>query len=46
MSLRTDLQPGNRFPDFALPDTEGNTVVLSEYLDGWPTILTFNRGNY
>jgi len=46
MSLRSDLEPGNRFPDFVLPDTDGSNVVLSQYAGGWPTILTFHRGNY
>jgi peroxiredoxin len=33
-------------PDFSLPDTDGNPVQLSRHMDSWPTILTFNRGNY
>jgi peroxiredoxin len=44
--MRADLQPGNRFPDFSLPDTDGSLVPLEQRMDGWPTIVTFNRGNY
>lgn len=44
--MREDLKPGNPFPDFELPDQAGNRVKLSEYLNGMPTALTFNRGNY
>ena len=44
--MRADLQPGNPFPDFTLPDTNDNPVQLSQFMGGWPTILTFNRGNF
>ena len=44
--MRPDLQPGSQFPDFSLDDTEGKPVQLGRYMDGWPTIVTFNRGNY
>ena len=44
--MREDLKPGNKFPDFSLPDQEGNVSRLSQLMRGWPTILTFNRGNY
>ena len=44
--MREDLKPGNPFPDFTLPDTYGRTVRLSELMDGWPTVLVFERGKY
>ena len=44
--MRGDLQPGGEFPDFSLPDTEGKPLQLGRYMDGWPTVVTFNRGNY
>lgn len=44
--MREDLKPGNKFPNFSLPDTSGKVVQLSELIDGWPTILIFERGKY
>ena len=44
--MREDLEPGNRFPDFSLPDTSGKTVRLSELMEGRPTVLVFERGKY
>ena len=44
--MREDLKPGNPFPDFSLPDQSGKEVSLSESMNGWPMVLTFNRGNY
>ena len=44
--MREDLRPGNTFPDLELPDTDNKVMRLSERMDGWPTVLTFNRGNY
>lgn len=44
--MREHLRPGNSFPDFELPDTDNKVMRLSERMDGWPTVLTFNRGNY
>jgi peroxiredoxin len=31
-------------PDFALSDTEGRTVRLSDYRDAKNVVLVFNRG--
>ena len=44
--MREDLKPGKPFPDFNLPDQAGKDVSLSEATNGWPVVLTFNRGNY
>ena len=44
--MREDLRPGNHFPDFSLPDQTGKEVSLSTLMNGWPVVLTFNRGNY
>lgn len=44
--MRDDLKPGNAFPDFALPDQDGEMVKLSAFMNGKPLVLTFNRGNY
>ena len=44
--MKDNLQPGNPFPDFSLPDTKKEMVTLSECMEGMPTVITFNRGNY
>lgn len=44
--MRSDLTAGNRFPDFELPDHTRRPRKLSELLDGFPGVLTFNRGYY
>lgn len=44
--MKDNLQPGNSFPDFSLPDTKKEIVTLSEFMEGMPTVITFNRGNY
>lgn len=44
--MREDLKPGNAFPDFELPDQDGESVRMSEFMKGKPLALTFNRGNY
>ena len=44
--MKKELQPGNVFPDFHLPDQTGKEASLSERMNGWPVVLTFNRGNY
>jgi peroxiredoxin len=43
-TARTDLTPGRRFPDLALPDHNGITRRLSELAEGDPVVLTFFRG--
>lgn len=37
---------GDTAPDFSLPDTDGNTVRLSELLKKGPVILTWHRGGW
>ena len=45
-TMRDDLKPGNIFPDFTLADQTGAEQSLSGVMNGWPLVLTFNRGNY
>ena len=35
---------GTQFPDFELPDQDGQPVKLSELVGKFPFILTFYRG--
>jgi peroxiredoxin len=37
---------GEAFPDFALPNSRGLHVRLSELLDAGPLVLSFNRGGW
>lgn len=46
MKIRQDLKPGNTFPDFELPDQNGEIRELSGLMDNWPTIVVFWRGQY
>jgi peroxiredoxin len=39
-----NLQIGQRFPDFELPDQDGQIVRLSEIVGKFPFILSFYRG--
>ncbi len=39
-------QPGERVPDFTLPDQHGNLVRLSERLTHGPVVLLFVRGGW
>ncbi len=38
--------PGERMPDFALPDETGHLVTLSEVLAEGPVAVSFNRGHW
>jgi peroxiredoxin len=40
------LQPGEPFPDFALPDTEGRLATSGELLDRGPLVVAFYRGGW
>ncbi len=44
--MREDLKPGNGFPDFELPDQDGQSAKLRNLMAGMPTALNSNRGNY
>jgi peroxiredoxin len=44
MKMREDLKPGNKFPNFELPDQDGETLQLSQRMRGWPLIVVFYRG--
>jgi peroxiredoxin len=35
---------GQRFPDFELPDHEGQSITLSQIAGKFPLIVTFYRG--
>jgi peroxiredoxin len=41
---RRALSPGDTFPDFLLPDTDGKLVGLNDLLGGGPAVVTFFRG--
>jgi peroxiredoxin len=43
-AMRSDLNPGNPFPDLRLPEHTGKEVSLSETADGHPLVLCFVRG--
>jgi peroxiredoxin len=42
--VNSELTPGNRFPDFALPDTTGRPVELARLSQRRPLVLAFVRG--
>jgi peroxiredoxin len=42
--MRSDLVPGNRFPDLRLPDHTGSPRKLSVIADNKPLVLAFVRG--
>lgn len=44
--MRADLKVSSKFPDFALPDQNGNIQKLSGLLRGFPGALVFSRGYY
>jgi hypothetical protein len=44
MKIHPDLIPGHKFPDFQLPDQEGNVLKLTQRMRGWPMIIVFYRG--
>ena len=44
--MRSDLGVGNEFPNFELPDQDGNMQNLSQLLRGFPGALIFSRGYY
>lgn len=40
------LQVGDRFPEFALPDSAGRTVTLTAALEKGPAVLLFYKGDW
>ena len=44
--MRTDIVPGARFPDYALPDHTGTKRKLSELQGGEPMVVFLSRGLY
>src|SRR5271156_4881322 len=44
--MRSDIVPGNAFPDYELRDHTGNLRKLSALQGGDPLILTLARGHY
>ena len=42
--MRSDLRPGNPFPDIRLPEHTGRERSLGEIASGMPLILCFLRG--
>ena len=44
--MRSDIVPGNPFPDYQLPDHTGTPQKLSELQGDDPLILTLSRGHY
>ena len=46
LPMRDDLDVGQTFPDFELPDHTGTARRLSELLRGFPGALIFDRGHF
>jgi peroxiredoxin len=44
--VRPDIQPGSDFPDYELPDHQGNPRRLSELQGSIPMVLHLSRGGY
>jgi len=44
--MHADLKIGNKFPNFTLPDQDGEPRQLSKILRGFPGVLIFSRGYY
>ena len=45
-ALERVLRPGDRFPDFVLPDAEGKLVLSHELLSRGPLVVVFFRGDW
>ena len=46
LPMRPDLKVGNKFPNFELPDHNGERQKLSQTLRGFPGVLIFSRGHF
>lgn len=44
--MREDLKIESKFPDFELPDHNGENHKLSQLLHGFPGVLIFSRGHF
>ena len=44
--MRPDLRPGEKLPDFELPNQDNEPTRLSSLMRGFPTIVVFSRGYY
>jgi peroxiredoxin len=44
--MRPDIVPGATFPDYELPDQDGDRQHLSELQDGEPMVLVLSRGHF
>lgn len=44
--MHQDLKVGSKFPDFKLPDQNGEPRRLSDLVGNYPTVLIFSRGHY
>jgi peroxiredoxin len=44
--MRTNLRPGDRFPDIELPNHDGSPTKLSSLIGGFPIVVVFSRGAY
>jgi peroxiredoxin len=44
--MRPNLRPGEKFPDFELPNQDGERTKLSSLMGGFPTAVVFSRGYY
>ena len=44
MKIHPDLKLGRPFPNFVLPDQDGEVLKLSQRMRGWPSIVVFYRG--
>ena len=45
MKIRKDLKPANIFPDFEIPDQDGEVTKLSELMGGWHRPRDISPGN-
>jgi len=43
-SAKPVLKTGDKAPEFALPDSDGNSVKLSDYTGRGPVVVIFYRG--
>jgi hypothetical protein len=44
--MRSNLRPGEKFPDIELPNPSEQPTKLSSLMRGFPTAVVFSRGYY